>query len=62
MSITGMTCSMPGERSRLISAVREYRGPEGEPKGFQLPACPPDLNPQKHIWLPVKRDIGDLAG
>jgi hypothetical protein len=57
-----MTCSMPGERSRLISAVREYRGREGEPKGFQLPARVPDLNPQKGIWLLVKRDIGNLAG
>jgi hypothetical protein len=45
----------------MISAVREYRGRE-DPKGFQLPACAPDLNPQKGIWLPVKRDIGDLAG
>lgn len=32
--IRGMTCYKPGERSRLIYAIREYRGRKGEPKGF----------------------------
>ncbi|MFF1839082.1 MFS transporter [Streptomyces sp. NPDC058231] len=34
VSIAGMTCYRPGERSRLIYAVREYRGRKDEPKGF----------------------------
>ncbi|MEU9572296.1 hypothetical protein AB0D62_20940 [Streptomyces massasporeus] len=29
-----MTCYKPGERSRLIYAIREYRRRKGEPKGF----------------------------
>ncbi|MDV9194584.1 transposase [Streptomyces sp. Wh19] len=29
-----MTCYRPGERSRLVYAVREYRGRKDEPKGF----------------------------
>ncbi|MDX2606258.1 hypothetical protein PV379_33290 [Streptomyces caniscabiei] len=29
-----MTCYKPGERSRLIYAIRECRGRPGEPKGF----------------------------
>jgi transposase len=32
--MAGMTCYKPGERSRLIYAVREYRGHKGQPKGF----------------------------
>lgn len=34
VSMTGMTCYKPGERSRLIYAIREYRGRKDEPKGF----------------------------
>ncbi|MFF2821313.1 transposase [Kitasatospora cineracea] len=34
VSMAGMTCFKPGERSRLIYAIREYRGRKGEPKGF----------------------------
>jgi transposase len=34
VSMAGMTCYKPGERSRLIYAVREYRGRKDEPKGF----------------------------
>ncbi|WP_370745733.1 transposase [Streptomyces sp. LUP30] len=34
VSMAGMACYRPGERSRLIYAIREYRGREGEPKGF----------------------------
>ncbi|WP_455711024.1 IS630 family transposase [Streptomyces hydrogenans] len=34
VSMAGMTCYRPGERSRLIYAVREYRGRKDEPKGF----------------------------
>ncbi|QKW24053.1 transposase [Kitasatospora sp. NA04385] len=34
LSMAGMTCFKPGERSRLIYAVREYRGRKTEPKGF----------------------------
>ncbi|MER7585214.1 transposase [Kitasatospora sp. NPDC097691] len=34
LSTAGMTCFKPGERSRLIYAVREYRGRKNEPKGF----------------------------
>jgi hypothetical protein len=29
-----MACYKPGERSRLIYAIREYRGRKDEPKGF----------------------------
>ncbi|MEU7006971.1 transposase [Streptomyces sp. NPDC046332] len=32
--MAGMTCCKSGERSRLIYAIREYRGRKGEPKGF----------------------------
>ncbi|MFB7453530.1 transposase [Streptomyces sp. NPDC056194] len=32
--MAGMTCYKPGERSRLIYRIREYRGRKGEPKGF----------------------------
>jgi transposase len=32
--MVGMSCYRPGQRSRLIYAVREYRGRKGEPKGF----------------------------
>ncbi|MFD7731911.1 transposase [Kitasatospora phosalacinea] len=34
LSMAGMTCFKPGERSRLIYAVREYRGRKNQPKGF----------------------------
>ncbi|MEU4728901.1 transposase [Streptomyces sp. NPDC023588] len=34
VSMAGMACYKPGERSRLIYAIREYRGREDEPKGF----------------------------
>ena len=34
MSMAGMTCYKAGERSRLIYAVREYRGRKDQPKGF----------------------------
>lgn len=32
--MAGMTCYKVGERSRLIYAIREYRGRKDEPKGF----------------------------
>lgn len=32
--MAGMTCYKPGERSRLIYRIREYRGRKDEPKGF----------------------------
>jgi hypothetical protein len=32
--MAGMTCYKPGERSRLIYAIREYRGRSDQPKGF----------------------------
>ncbi len=32
--MAGMTCYKAGERSRLIYAIREYRGRKDEPKGF----------------------------
>src|SRR3954468_14045224 len=32
VSMAGMTCYKPGERSRLIYAIREYRGRKDEPK------------------------------
>lgn len=32
--MAGMVCYRPGERSRLICAIREYGGSKGEPKGF----------------------------
>lgn len=34
VSMAGMACYKPGERSRLIYAIREYRGRKGEPKSF----------------------------
>ncbi|MFB7442108.1 transposase [Streptomyces mirabilis] len=34
MSMAGMPCYKPGERSRLISSVREYNGRKDQPKGF----------------------------
>ncbi|GAA1351663.1 transposase [Streptomyces beijiangensis] len=34
VSMAGMTCYKPGEQSRLIYAIREYRGRKDEPKGF----------------------------
>ncbi|WP_436846685.1 IS630 family transposase [Streptomyces massasporeus] len=34
VSIAGMACYKPGQRSRLIYAIREYRGRKDEPKGF----------------------------
>ncbi|WP_311137168.1 transposase [Streptomyces sp. I6] len=34
VSMAGMSCYKPGERSRLIYRTREYRGRKGEPKGF----------------------------
>ncbi|MFE2471603.1 transposase [Streptomyces mirabilis] len=34
VSMAGMACCEPGERSRLIYAIREYRGRRDEPKGF----------------------------
>ncbi len=34
VSMAGMTCYKPGERSRLIYAIRKYRGRKDEPKGF----------------------------
>ncbi|WP_405656959.1 transposase [Streptomyces sp. RK9] len=32
--MAGMVCYKPGERSRLIYGIREYRGRKDEPKGF----------------------------
>nr|WP_241678940.1 hypothetical protein [Streptomyces lasalocidi] len=32
--LAGMTCYKPGQWSRLIYAVREYRGRKDKPKGF----------------------------
>ncbi|MEW2426203.1 hypothetical protein AB0911_37610 [Streptomyces nigra] len=34
VSMAGMVCFKPGRRSRLIYAIREYRGRNDEPKGF----------------------------
>ncbi|MFF8024544.1 transposase [Streptomyces sp. NPDC007896] len=34
VSMAGMTCYKPGQRSRLIYAVREYTGRKNTPKGF----------------------------
>lgn len=34
VSMAGMACYKPGERSRLIYAIRAYRGRKDEPKGF----------------------------
>lgn len=34
VSMAGMVCYRPGERSRLIYRIREYRGRTDEPKGF----------------------------
>ncbi|MFE4922322.1 transposase [Streptomyces sp. NPDC056661] len=34
VSMAAMTCYKPGECSRLIYAIREYRGRKDEPKGF----------------------------
>lgn len=34
VSMVGMTCYKAGKRSRLIYAVREYRGRKNQPKGF----------------------------
>ncbi|WP_233227469.1 transposase [Streptomyces sp. I4(2020)] len=34
VSMAGMTCYKPGQRSRLFHAVREYNGRKGQPKGF----------------------------
>ncbi|MFE5192068.1 transposase [Streptomyces sp. NPDC056628] len=34
VSMAGMTCYKQGERSRLIYAIREYRGRKDEAKGF----------------------------
>jgi len=41
--MAGMTCCKPGERSRLIYAIREYRGRKDEPKGFGWKAA--DIRP-----------------
>lgn len=32
--MAGMACYKPGQRSRLIYAIRQYRGRKDEPKGF----------------------------
>ncbi|MFK0158759.1 transposase [Streptomyces sp. NPDC090493] len=34
VSMVGMTCYKPGQRSRLFFAVREYNGRKDQPKGF----------------------------
>ncbi|MEU9245909.1 IS630 family transposase [Streptomyces sp. NPDC048385] len=34
VSMAGMVCYKPGERSRLIYAIREYHGRRDQPKGF----------------------------
>lgn len=34
VSMAGMACYKPGQRSRLICAILEYRGRKDEPKGF----------------------------
>nr|WP_329138611.1 DDE endonuclease [Streptomyces sp. NBC_01476] len=34
VSTAGMACYKPGERSRLVYAIREYHGRRDEPKGF----------------------------
>lgn len=37
MSVAGLCCYRPGERSRLIYRTLLYRGRKGEPKGFREP-------------------------
>lgn len=34
VSMAGMVCYRPGDRSRLVYAIREYAGLKGQPKGF----------------------------
>lgn len=34
VSMAGLTCYKPGQRSRMFYSVREYRGRKGEPKGI----------------------------
>lgn len=34
VSMAGMTCYKPGQRSRMFYAVREYNGRKDQPKGF----------------------------
>jgi hypothetical protein len=42
VSVAGLCCYRPGERSRLIYRTLLYRGRKGEPKGFREPEL---------IWL-----------
>ena len=37
VSVAGLCCYRPGERSRLIYRTLLYRGRKGEPKGFPEP-------------------------
>jgi hypothetical protein len=37
VSVAGLCCYRPGERSRLIYRTLTYRGRKGEPKGFREP-------------------------
>jgi putative transposase len=37
VSVAGLCCYRPGERSRLIYRTLLYRGRKGEPKGFREP-------------------------
>src|SRR5207248_1374252 len=34
VSLAGLVCTKPGQRSRLIYRTRTHRGRKGEPKGF----------------------------
>lgn len=37
VSVAGLVCYRPGERSRLIYRTMTHRGRKGEPKGFHEP-------------------------
>jgi transposase len=37
VSVAGLTCYRPGQRSRLIYRTMTHRGRKGEPKGFREP-------------------------
>ncbi|MFF9914832.1 transposase [Streptomyces sp. NPDC013457] len=58
VSMAGMACDRPGEHSRLIYRIREYRGRKDEPKGFGWLAGLP--RPDRPCPHPARRS--DCAG
>jgi hypothetical protein len=52
ISLAGLTCYRPGQRSRLVYRAMVHKGRKGEKKGFR---------PVEKVWSHLKRSLANLA-